>query len=486
MSSTYEFLVFGDMKGMRGAKAKSQIRRHAMREIGALRRRPRPNSKTIELILRDSTSTTPGNTLAPYEKFIPMVDSRPLYNAHVRALSCKVDPFDSVAMPLDRTAHALLQYFVCYSCQTSNFTFTPDTTSVMDAAIRDGLMIRCILSAAASRIPYVQGVSPSRVREKALTCTQQSLRLLRLHLESNTTNPSACIDERLVDCILYLAAAALYRGDVQTTRLHVSAAVQLIRLGGGIERVRNPRILVRMLSLDDVLASSTLQPCMIECKYDPGPLAALESTLNHTEFSDRNSQVNEAQLGDLLPAYLRSLLLQIVECDRMKDTLGSISRRCTPHELQARHWLITRTLAIRNQLLAFATMDARIDALRMCMIIWTLLPPNDLRQSRTAEGLARALKSHLERTPASIWTGHKYCKLWCCFVGLLGAAIHCSCRIWFITVLHDMIRNAGDTLGTRKGNGLAGVIMTFQQTFLYREKICRPVSEALALTLKRD
>ena len=38
--SSFEFVTFSDPDNMRDAKAKSQIRKHAMKDIGALRRRP--------------------------------------------------------------------------------------------------------------------------------------------------------------------------------------------------------------------------------------------------------------------------------------------------------------------------------------------------------------------------------------------------------------------------------------------------------------
>ena len=85
--SSFEFVTFSDPDKMRDARAKSQIRKHAMRDIGVLRRRPNKRRR----------------------RYVNMpVDFRPeSFAPHPAATSISyegVDPFLSYPIELDQDA----------------------------------------------------------------------------------------------------------------------------------------------------------------------------------------------------------------------------------------------------------------------------------------------------------------------------------------------------------------------------------------------
>jgi hypothetical protein len=209
MPSSFEFLVFSDIPGMHDARVRTQIRKHAMKDIGASRRRPSRQLSKVELEI--GHAVTPPDAPTDFTPHQPgqqplLLDDRALYVPHFRTLSCQPDPFNSASIPIDRVAHSLLQYFRHYSTQfPNNFTFTPNIAKVFDSAVQDELMMNCILSAAASRLHYMQGTLPSHLAERAFSCTQNSLRLLQIRLHGNLHATAASI-EPLVDCILYRVA----------------------------------------------------------------------------------------------------------------------------------------------------------------------------------------------------------------------------------------------------------------------------------------
>jgi hypothetical protein len=323
MPKSFDFLVFTSLEEMQDAQSKSRIRKHAMKDIGAARRRvnSRPFSTVFEIQGAPSDQAT--WALLSFEEDIMLEDSQALYDPTVRALSCKPDPFTSVSIPIDALSHGLIQYFAYYSTEfPNNLTYTPDIAQVLYAAVRDDLMMNCILSTAASRICYMQRVSPPSFRKKALACTQQSLCLLRQRIDPDKSGSLASI-ESLADCILYMAAASMYRDDLSSARVHVNVAARFTKSHGGVSCFQDSRLLMRMLGLDDILACTRLKPCRLSSAYDPGPLPLSQT------YQTGGLPVDDAMSGcihgtkDLLPTRLREMVPHIVECDAVKDILLS-------------------------------------------------------------------------------------------------------------------------------------------------------------------
>jgi hypothetical protein len=481
MPKSFDFLVFSSPEGMQDAQAKSRIRKHAMKDIGAARRRVNSRQFSRVFEIEDTQSDQATWPSSSSEEDIMLEDSRALYDPAIRALSCKPDPFTSAAFPIDTLSHGLMQYFAYYSTEfPNNLTFTPDITRVLHAAVQDDLMMNCILSAAASRICYMQRVSPTSFRQKALACTQQSLCLLRQRIDSEDSGTLASI-ESLVDCILYLAAASVYRDDLSGARVHVDAAARLTESHGGVRNFQDPRLLMRMLGLDDILACTKLQPCRLGSAYDPGPLPLSQT------YQTGRLPVGDAMSGcmngtdDLLPAQLREMIPHIVECDAIKDVLLSPRRSTCLEIIRINHWQRLRTLAIRNRLLTYTTADPRAEILRIVLIIWTLFPPNDPRQARIARTVASHLQKALERGTDSDWAGFEGVRAWCLIVGFFGASYggdKCGC--WFLDELRRSVQLAGEHVGLHIDTDLADGLWQLQKRFLFRESFLGPLTERLA------
>jgi hypothetical protein len=482
MPTSFEFLVFSDLPGMHDARVKTQIRKHAMKDVGASRRRPSRQSRKVALEIRQIVASPDDDPLSFAPQHLEhqplFLDDRALYNPHIRTLSCSPDPFASASVPIDNVAHGLLQYFRLYSTQfPNNFTFTPDIARVFDSAVRDELMMNCILSAAASRLHYMQGTLPSPLAGKAFSCTQQSLRFLRIRLRDDVPATAASV-ELLVDCVLYLAAAALYRGDESSAEIHVGAAVRVIELNGGLEVLEDTRVIIRMLGLDDVLACMRLRPCSFACTYDPGSLLPdVEDDFRAEPQAGEDSAGDHSLLTETtLPKVLRDLIPQIVECDRLKDTPGPAHGETSPRGLVASHRQRLRILAVRNELLAFSGIDLKTVALRAVLIIWTLLPPNDPRQSKNAGVVAKHLMHMLSDNVADAWSENEEVRLWCLLVGAFGAFIGGGGHEWFVERIKELIQSREKTLGFGLGPGLFESLIYLQQRFLYRDLVAIPLT----------
>ena len=100
--SSFEFVTFQDLGSMRNASAKSQIRKHAMKDIGAARRRP-------------NKRRTRGYTDVPVE-FVP--DALAPQPACTSISYDGVDPFLQLPVTLDRQGRKLVansRHYLTYS-----------------------------------------------------------------------------------------------------------------------------------------------------------------------------------------------------------------------------------------------------------------------------------------------------------------------------------------------------------------------------------
>jgi hypothetical protein len=481
MPKSFDFLVFSSPEQMQDAQAKSRIRKHAMKDIGAARRRVNLRQFSTVFEIEDAPPDQTTWLSSSSKEDIMLEDSQALYDPTARALSCKPDPFTSVSIPIDALSHGLMQYFAHYSAEfPNNLTYTSDIAHVLYAAVRDDLMMNCILSAAASRICYMQRVSPPSFRQKALACTQQSLCLLRQRIDSDKSGALASI-ECLVDCILYMAAASVYRDDLSSARVHVDAAAYLTESHDGVRSFQDSRLLMRMLGLDDILACTRLGPCRLSSAHDPGPLPLSQT------YQTEGLPVDDAMSGcvhgtkDLLPTRLREMIPHIVECDAIKDILLSQRESKCLENIQISQWQRLRTLAIRKRLLAYKTADPKAEILRIVSIIWTLFPPNDPRQARIAGTVASHLRKAIKRITDSAWAGFEAVRAWCLIVGFFGASCGGDqCDSWFLDELRRLVQLAGEQIGLHISFGLTDGLRQLQKRFLFRESLLGPLTEWLA------
>ncbi len=385
MPTSYAFITCKEGR-VQDASTKAKIRKHAMKDIGFARRRPQ--IWHAELAVREShdSATTKPTTTNRTSKQVSrspaedQADSNPnlavtSYRQHqlpfaaAPTRSFGTDPFDVAPILISSTINRLLQYFDHYSSKfPNNFTWTPCVSRLLNEATHDELLMNCILSAAASRVQYIQGVSSADVKKQELSSTQQGLQLLRHSITDSAVQTTAAT-ERVIACVLYLGAAAFYRKDLATSAKHIDAAVKLANSIGGVTRLQDPQTLVRLVSMDDALACAELRPCALDCTYDPGPLKFDGS--NHNCY-DNLSDLFKSECGQCLPSALQAAVPAIVECRRAKYDLEKFVSLLSPPALQVRQWVILRSLAIRNRLLKFYPTDRKAVVVRMALILWTL------------------------------------------------------------------------------------------------------------------
>lgn len=488
MATSYEFLVFSDgCGGMTDPKIKSRIKRHAMKNIGATRRRP-VRRKTVALSVRirpleprprEDEATVPETVDMSIE--CQLTDDRALYDPCVRALSCAMDPFDSSSTRLDSTARSLLHYFEYYSSNfPHNLALTVDVGGVLTGALQDGLTINCLLSAAASRIFYVQGIALWNFREKALSCTARALELFQQRL-TNGSGLDARFIEPMIDCILYLAAGALYRADAEGFVVHVDAVVRLINLGGGVHLLQNPRNLVRALSMDDLVACMRLKPCRLDSSYHLDALGIpSRGVLQMTEAGlDAPAVAFRANCLTLLPESLQPLVVEIIEHNQSFKIIQLSECTLLPDKFSERQRQILHTLSIRNRLLASPISDYKSETLRIALVVWTLLPPGDMRQIRTAQTVARRLGDILQQHQSPSWTNHEDLRFWCLLVGFFAARTDRPMQAWFVSQVHLELRLRNDLLDIQTNLNLFGELCRFQRRFLSPNEILRSLTESL-------
>lgn len=482
MPSEYKFITFSDINDMRNKPTKSQIRRHAMKDIGVTRRRPRNRKCPMEI----DHQTVPAikETQTSPRDHLPFAEDDALYQPYIRAMSCTIDPFSTASIPIDATVHGLLRYFVYYSSNfPNNLTFTPHINDLLLTALRDELLIHCILSAAASRFQYAESSAVATFRKQEVVSTQESVKLLQNAVQKTLNQQHSPTEtERLVNCMLYLGAGAIYRQDFSAANIHIKAAVELTELMGGINWLQDPQVLLRVISLDDLLACHDLRPCRLKPTYDPG-------SLPFSSLHERDSQgVQINQLPDgfktmyryTFPDTLNRMILRVLECHLLKCYLEVCSAAMSSEGFDRALQLKLRVLATRNRLLAFQAIGYENDVLRITLILCTLLPPGDPRQIRTAQDVALRLRSLLEPQMDSIWEDNDGLKLWCLVVGYFSTRAGGSSRGWFANEIGQLVHERGASIGLQAGPSFLVDLISFQRQFVFEDLVLRPLTEALA------
>lgn len=376
--------------------------------------------------------------------------------------------------------------YLCLDCRyyssafPNNFTFSPCISHTVAAAIHDELLMNCVLSAAASRLHYLQGISRPEFRRQEAVATQQGLRLLKSAVPTTCTRSISQV-QRLITCVLYLSAGAYYRHDTAAARIHLNAAVTIAQSAGGITQLKDEQTIVRLVSIDDLLSCAELGPCSVDDSYDPGPSVRedqddlSESYPNQSIFSAFESIDDR-----VLPSELRDAIPQIIACRGVKCGIAGSDRMTNLLGLKMRHWATLRMLAIRNRLLAFVPSDDRASAMRLTLIMWTLLPPCDPRQARLSQKVAVRLVDLLVDIPDHAWMESEGVRFACLKMGYFCAEERSEAHTWFAEEVRRVIREKHMLLGLKLGDGLRESLIAFQKQIYFDEPGIRKRTEALA------
>jgi len=423
-------------------KAHAAIETYRKKKIRSKQGLPQVNRHPNRSRLNSSeTNSTWSSTSG---KHIRVQQSQPLCGTSPtdQIVLSKIDSFETGSIKLDKTVANLLHYYVYFYHPTiwpnemavlrhGCYVFEGAVNNIMSTVMEDKLVMYCLLSAAASRFQFVDRLPSAEVTGKEGYYVQNALRLLRSRVGPATLQTS---DElrRLLICIMFLTSAEAYRDQVLAAKTHLEAAVVLLKEKGGLQYVRDENLRGQLAMADLYLACIKLEPCLFDCAYDPGSasvldivdgeLDQLECTVLGTSFLDRDLNI--------LPSELSKLIEQVRETYSIRTRLRTSSMAAS-RVMEVTHWITTRNMAIRHRLLAFKTHDSRVHAVRVAMIMWTLLSMNVTGRTKTVKHMAVTLRLILAQISDLNWIDGLDIYLWILLVGFACAAEGSEVSVWY-------------------------------------------------------
>jgi hypothetical protein len=352
-------------------------------------------------------------------------------------------------------------------------------TNIVYHAVQDGLLMHCLLSAAASRlenidIPHTFAADQLQHRYK-----QKALSLLKARvLSADTRNQAVKAD--LVQCITFLGAAASYRDEYEEARMHLRAALALLRQGGGLSQLQDENVRGQVQMMDLYLACVDLKPCECAPDYDPGPafnLSLSDHELYPLEQSKMASALLEGCDDFVLSPPLRELVLRIRESYIIKIRLNW-DNVDSARGFEISHWVTKRNMAIRNRLLAIEACNAPVHALRVALIMWTLLAMNITGRVKTVKTMASRLECILRRIAPDNWKGNAHVRLWILLTGYSCAEENSEEWQWFVEEIRWLF--AGVLSPAIVQDDLLAALAAFQHGFFYHTPVQHDRTEHLA------
>jgi hypothetical protein len=409
---------------------------------------------------------------------------------------CKVDPFNTASVKFDNTVAGLLHYYVYFYHPTlwpnemavlrhGLYTFQGSLNRIVKTAIEDKLTMFCLLSAAASRLQFIDRLPCPQVTGKERYYLQNALQLLRSRIDTSVPPASEQLRQLLI-CIVFLTSAEAYRDEISAAKTHLRAAVGLLEQKGGLKYIQDENLRGQLAMGDLFLACVKLEPCLFNCDYDPGPATAL--SLQEGELSPLWNEVtvNYWLNRDLyiLPLNLSVLIEQVLEAHSIKVRLQT-SLMPASRVMEITHWISKRNMAIRHRLLALTTNDLTVHALRVSIIMWTLLTMNVTGRTKTVKVMAPTLRSILAGIPPSDWASNEDINLWILVVGFSCAVDGSEDSTWYVKQCCRFSSWQGSTDATQDWDekSLAERLENFQRGFLFDAEIQRPRTKRLALQL---
>ena len=300
-------------------------------------------------------------------------------------MSCKFDPFSTASIPVDSTVRSLLQYYI-YNYHPTMWTYNPDTlrskpyafknsvVRVINLAVGDPLAMYSLLSASTSRLQHIDGRSFESAVDKEHLFMGNALQLMQRRIASKAMGPKST--EEMVLCIMFLGSAEAYRDNLEAAGVHLRTALKLLE-PGGVTTITDKNLQGQLLMSDLFLACINMNACLCGSFYDPGPASTLnliDGELLRFDYATHGSELLEMD-SIILPPIMRQLVRDILESYRVNCQLN-VAVMSPERAFETTHWVTKRNMAIRAKLLATVTVDPRVYALKMSIIMWTLLAMN--------------------------------------------------------------------------------------------------------------
>lgn len=403
------------------------------------------------------------------------------------------DPFHTSSIRLDKVTMGLLHYYIYYYHPTiwpnemavlrrGLYIFENAVNNIMKLAFSSKLAMCSILSAAACRLQFIDKLPCQLVVRKEVFYIQEALRLivpaLRKKVETNEG-----VQDMLV-CMLFLLSAESYRDNDDAAEVHLRGIYQLLQPMGGLLSIDNATLKGQIAMADLYLACIRLEPCLFDCVYDPGPTVVLLLEDNELLPDYRESQSALSLLARtdvFIPPSLLIVIREIAESFAIKCSF-QMEQVSPQRAMQVSHWITLRNMAIRHKLLAYQTRDARLHALRVALIMWTLLAMNVTGRTKTVKLMAVSLQRLVSSISPSSWDSGEDIKFWMLLLGLQCVVMSSEAASWF---KNETIRYINQTWSdisphTVELAALASRLEHFQSDFFFHAQTQRSSTMSIA------
>jgi hypothetical protein len=181
---------------------------------------------------------------------------------------------------------------------------------------------------------------------------------------------------------------------------------------------------------DSYTSATLLQPPAFPLDFDPGEHPVINEFI--AKKSRQMTPPGHALLASkhqiIVPQTLSALVTRLSECTK----LALIQEQGETFPQSALHWFHLRILAVRHGLLSVTYNDPRTEAIRIALIIWTLLSMTLMGSKQTVKHIAPKLRQVLERVHMRFWHGHEEVVLWILTVGVMSVSDNSQEHGWFI------------------------------------------------------
>ena len=349
--------------------------------------------------------------------------------------------------------------------QAGMYTFHEAVKSILQTVVANEMMMYCLLSAASCRMRYVDRLPSESVMAKEDHYLSNALRLMSRNVAS------AGLKEALT-CIMFMLSADSYRGELASAKLHLHAAHRLLAPLGGVSAIEDP--LQGQMAMGDLFVACVhVEPCLFDCSYNPGPASSLN--LSSAELSPHQPLARAFPEG-----LLGTFIQQLAESYSIKMRLR-IPNMAATRAMQASRWITKRCMAIRHDLLELILIGAD-HALRVGLIMWSLLAMNVTGRSKTVKLMAPSLQAAICDTKD--WPDSELRK-WLLLVGHQCASEASLASTWFASQLYTLcypnlpVRSLGLTTA-EEVKELTQQLIMFQRGYFYDETVQRPRTAAIA------
>ena len=450
----------------------SEIQKHVQTGL----KRPRKEAKSTTC-----KAKTPDQT--------KLLDDRAIHDVATQRMSCEFDPFGTSSVPVDSTVRNLLHYYIYYyhptiwtynpkTLRSKPYIFKSSVVQVVNTAIRDPLAMYALLAASSSRIQHVDRLPFPSAVQKEHFFMEHALQLMRKRIR---TTP---VDERdlthILHCIMFLGSAEAYRNNLSAARIHLLTALEILG-PGGVMKLTDKNLQGQILMADLFQACIYMRKCHCGFEYDPGPSSTLNligDELLPIDLSDHGQSLLDKDRV-ILPSPLWQIVGDLSESYRINCQLD-VTAMTPERAFETTHWVTKRNMAIRSRILAIATYDDRVFALKTAIVMWTLLAMNITGRVKTVKMMAVKLKATLQHLTACAWAEYEDVHLWILFIGHSCARDDSGELAWFA----DQIKEASAWLyvsGVISGSySTLTALEAFLKGFLYHWPVQRSRIEVIA------